>query len=47
MPVSDLHPLFLGDSPSIFSGPITVADEGMLFSLPPDTTDIQEQWLLK
>jgi ribonuclease Z len=47
MPVSILHPLFLGDSPSIFSGPITVADEGMLFSLPPDTTDIQERWILK
>jgi ribonuclease Z len=47
MPASVLHPTFLGDSRSIFSGPITVADEGMLFSLPPDTTDIQEQWLLK
>jgi ribonuclease Z len=47
MPASVLHPTFLGDARSIFSGPITVADEGMLFSLPPDTTDIQEQWLLK
>jgi ribonuclease Z len=47
LPVSVLHPTFLGDSRSIFAGPITLADEGMLFSLPPDTTDIREQWLLK
>jgi ribonuclease Z len=47
LPASVLHPTFLGDSPSIFSGPITLADEGMLFSLNSDTTDIQEQWLLK
>ena len=47
LPVSVLHPTFLGDSRSIFAGPITLADEGMLFSLPPDTTAIHEQWLLK
>ena len=47
LPVSVLHPTFLGDSADIYSGPITVAGDGMLFSMPPDSTDIQEQWLLR
>jgi ribonuclease Z len=47
MPVSVLQPLFLGDSASIFDGPITVAFEGMLFSLPPHTDETRKNWLLK
>jgi ribonuclease Z len=47
LPASVLHPTFLGDSEDIYPGPITVADDGMLFSLRSDTTDIHEQWLLK
>ena len=47
LPASVLHPTFLGDSQDIYPGPITVAGDGMLFSLPPESTDIQEQWLLR
>ena len=47
LPASVLHPTFLGDSQDIYTGPITIAGDGMLFSLPPDSTDIQEQWLLR
>jgi len=47
MPASILHPLFLGDSKNIFDGPITIAYDGMLFSLLPDTIEIERQWLLR
>jgi ribonuclease Z len=47
LPVSILKSTFLGDSREIYPGPITVASDGMLFSMPAGSTDIQEQWLLK
>jgi len=47
LPFSILEPAFLGDSRKIFSGPITVAQDGMLFSLLPDTDDIDKAWLLR
>ncbi len=47
LPFSILEPAFLGDAREIFSGPITVAQDGMLFSLLPDTTDIAKSWLLR
>lgn len=47
MPAAILHPAFMGDSKSIFEGPITVAYDGMLFSMLPDTTEIEAQWLLR
>lgn len=34
LPVADLKPVFLGDAKKGFSGPITIAEDGMLFSLP-------------
>lgn len=46
LPVSVLKPAFLGDARNIYPGPITIANDGMLFSLPADSTDIQERWLL-
>ena len=47
IPVSILHPVFLGDSKKIFDGPITVGYDGMLFSLPANSDDIDRQWLLR
>ena len=47
IPASILHPEFLGDSRRIFGGPITVSYDGMLFSMPADSDEINAQWLLK
>lgn len=47
IPLSILHPVFLGDAPKIFEGPITVSYDGMLFSLPRDSQVIEGTWLLK
>jgi ribonuclease Z len=47
LPVSVLQSAFLGDSARIYDGPITVAFEGMLFSLPPNTTQTKRRWLLR
>jgi hypothetical protein len=47
MPAQILHPAFRGDSGRIFKGPITVAQDGMLFTLRPDSEEIQEKWLLR
>ena len=33
LPVADLKPVFLGDARKSFSGPITIAEDGMMFSL--------------
>ena len=34
LPVSDLKPAFMGDAKKIFRGPITIAEDGMFFTLP-------------
>jgi ribonuclease Z len=47
MPASILHPAFLGNSRRIFDGPITVGYDGMLFSMPADSKEINAQWLLQ
>ncbi len=47
IPASILHPAFLGDSGNIYQGPITVSYDGMLFSLPADSDDVEKYWLLK
>lgn len=46
LPVSDLKPAFLGDTKNIFRGPITIAEDGMLFSLPAGNRKILMKWLL-
>jgi len=46
IPASILHPAFLGEARRIFSGPITVSYDGMLFSLPANSEEINAQWLL-
>jgi ribonuclease Z len=40
------HSAFLGDTRNIFSGPVSMGVEGMMFSLPAETPDIDLRWLL-
>jgi len=47
VPFSILEPAFLGESQRLYPGPITLGADGMLFSLLPNTTEIQEAWLLR
>lgn len=46
VPMRIFHSAFLGDTRDIFPGPVTMGVEGMVFSLPPETSDIQMGWLL-
>lgn len=45
LPVSSLKPVFLGDAGKFFSGPITIGEDGMLFSLPAGSDKIKKKWL--
>ncbi|MEM7741382.1 MAG: MBL fold metallo-hydrolase [Pseudomonadota bacterium] len=45
-PVRFIYPAFVGDAAKYFSGPITVTEDGMLFSLPAGTDKIRRQDLL-
>jgi ribonuclease Z len=47
IPASILHPAFLGDAKRNYDGPITVGYDGMLFSMPAGSNEIDRQWLLK
>lgn len=46
LPVSDLKAAFLGDARKHYSGPITVGEDGMFFSLPAENNKIIAKWLL-
>ncbi len=46
LPVSSLKPVFLGNARKFFSGPITIGEDGMLFSLPAGSAKIEKKWLL-
>ena len=46
IPSRFFYPAFLGDAPSYFDGPITVGEDGMLFSLPAGTADIVQTKLM-
>jgi ribonuclease Z len=46
LPVSDLKPAFLGNAKKIFEGPLTIGEDGMLFSLPTGSDKISLGWLL-
>lgn len=46
LPVSNLKPVFLGDANKHFPGPITIGEDGMLFSLPAGSDNILRKWLL-
>lgn len=45
LPLRFAYPAFLGDAANFFDKPITVGEDGMLFSLPAGTTSIQQQRL--
>ncbi|GAB5489209.1 MAG: MBL fold metallo-hydrolase [Parasphingorhabdus sp.] len=42
LPSSYFYPAFLADAPDKFDGEITVGEDGMLFSLPANSTDIEQ-----
>ena len=46
VPVRILHSAFLGEARDIYSGPITIGMEGMVFSLRPDESKIDVDWLM-
>ncbi len=46
LPASDLKAAFLGDSQKFYRNPITIGEDGMLFSLPAGSRKIQMEWLL-
>jgi ribonuclease Z len=46
LPVSDLKGAFLGNAQKLYNGPITVGEDGMLFSLPAGDKKILMKWLL-
>lgn len=46
LPYAYLYPAFLGDAPERFDGEIIVGEDGMLFSLPPQSTEIERRKLL-
>jgi ribonuclease Z len=46
LPVAYLYPAFLGDAPDRFNGEIVVGEDGMLFSLPPQSKAIDRRSLL-
>jgi ribonuclease Z len=46
VPLAFAYPAFLGDAPKRFSGPITVGEDGMMWSLPAGGTTITEKSLL-
>jgi ribonuclease Z len=46
LPIAYFQAAYLGDAPTIFRRPITVAKDGMLFSLPPSTNVITMKELL-
>jgi ribonuclease Z len=46
-PMAFFNSAFLGDSKKYYQGPITVGVDGMLFSMPPNSTKILKKWLLQ
>lgn len=46
VPLAFAYPAFLGDAPKRFSGPITVGEDGMMWSLPAGSTAITADRLL-
>jgi ribonuclease Z len=45
LPYAYLYPAFLGDAPARFDGAIVVGEDGMLFSLPPESEKIDRRTL--
>lgn len=45
-PMAFFNATFLGDAGKYYDGPITVGVDGLLFSMPPNSTKILKKWLL-
>jgi ribonuclease Z len=45
LPLAYAYPAFVGDAGKFFRGPITVGEDGMLFSLPAGQTTIERKTL--
>ena len=46
LPVKFAYPAFVGDAAKFFSGPITVGEDGMLFTLPANSSAIEKKQLM-
>ncbi len=46
LPVAALNEAFLGDAEKYYDGPITIGEDGMLFSMPSSNRKILKKWLL-
>jgi ribonuclease Z len=46
LPVKFAYPAFVGDAAKFFGGPITVGEDGMLFTLPANSTVIEKKRLM-
>ena len=46
MPIKFAYPAFVGDAAKFFGGPITVGEDGMLFTLPANSTAIDKKRLM-
>ena len=46
-PMAFFNSAFLGDSGKYYDGPITVGVDGLLFSMPPNSTKILKKWALQ
>ena len=46
LPVKFAYPAFVGDAAKFFSGPITVGEDGMLFTLPANSSAIEKKRLM-
>ena len=46
LPVTFAYPAFVGDAAKFFGGPITVGEDGMLFTLPANSTAIDKKRLM-
>ena len=46
LPVKLAYPAFVGDAAKFFDGPITVGEDGMLFTLPANSSEIEKKRLM-
>jgi ribonuclease Z len=46
MPVRFGYPAFVGDAAKFYKGPITVGEDGMLFSLPANSSEVTKKRLM-
>ena len=46
LPVAILNKSFLGDAEKYYQGPMTIGVDGLFFSMPAESTEILEKWIL-